>query len=109
MITRNTTPWEGNCDETQLCAVSCTISIEVRNLLSLPSTSYMEFTSAKFNYKINNSNFACEYVVTRCVYLWQMYQSFKLVKTSRKDTLRIASYCKVNIQDFHRVSGIINT
>lgn len=91
MITRDTTPREGNCNKNQVLAVSCTISMEVRNFLSLPSTSYVEFTYSKFNYKIHNSNFACECVVTRSVHLWQMHQSFKLVKTTWKDTLRIGS------------------
>lgn len=34
---------------------------------------------------------------------------FNLVKTSRKDTLAIGSYCGIKMQDSHRVSGIINT
>lgn len=95
--------------QVELLAVSCTMSMEVRNFLLLPSTSWVEFPSSKFNNKIHNSNFACKYMVTRSAYLWQMHQSFKLLKTSRKETLRIASYCGANVQDFHRVSSVINT
>lgn len=83
--------------------------MEVRNFLSLHSTSYVEITSSKFKDKIHNDNFFFEYMVARSVYLWQMHQSLKFVKTSRKDTVRIASYCGVNVKNFQRVSGIINT
>lgn len=80
-----------------------------REKLSLFSVYYLEFTSSKFSHKIHSSNSACEYVVTRTVYLKQMHQSFNSVKTSRKDTLKIASYCGSNIQYSCGVSGIINT
>lgn len=83
--------------------------MEVRIFLSLRSTSYVEFTSSKFSHKIHYYIFFFEYTVTRSVYLWQMHQSFRFVKTSRKDTLRIASNCGVNVKNFQRVSGITNT